>query len=100
MNRSPSLLRRIPPSPRTASVTSRPADARRPDHPGRVELDELHVDQLGAGLVGERLAVAAVLPRVRGDLVGLADPAGREDDRLGREDDRPAGRPPVAERAR
>ena len=64
------------------------ADAGRPDHPGRVELDELHVDQLGAGLVGERLAVAAVLPRVRGDLVGLADAAGREDDRLGREDDR------------
>ena len=73
------------------------AHARRPDHPGRVELDELHVDQLGAGLVGERLAVAAVLPRVRGDLVRLPDPAGGEHDRLGRKDDRLAGRPPVAE---
>ncbi len=76
-----------------------PADAGRPDHPGRVELDELHVDQLGAGLVGERLAVAAVLPRVGRHLVRLADPARGEDDGLGREDDRQAGRPPVAERA-
>ena len=76
------------------------ADARRPDHAGRVELDELHVDQLGAGLVGQRLAVAGVLPRVRGDLARLADAAGGEDDRLGREDDRLAGRPPVAERRR
>ena len=75
------------------------ADAGRPDHPGRVELDELHVDQLGAGEVGQGLAVARVLPRVRGDLVGLADAAGREDDGPGREDDGPAGRPPVADRA-
>ena len=75
------------------------ADAGRPDHPGRVELDELHVDELGARLVGQRLAVAAVLPRVRGDLVGLADPAGREDDRPGREDDRLARRPPVTDGA-
>ncbi len=74
------------------------ADARRPDHPGGVELDELHVDELGTGLVGERLPVAAVLPRVRGDLVGLADPARGEHDRLGREDHRVAGRPPVADR--
>ena len=66
------------------------ADAGRPDHPGRVELDELHVDQLGAGAERQRLAVARVLPRVRGDLVGLADATGRQEDRLGREDDRPA----------
>ena len=76
-----------------------PANARRPDHPGRVELDELHVDQLGAGLIGEGLAVAAVLPGVGRDLVGLADPAGRQHDRLGREHDRLPGRAPVAERA-
>ncbi len=76
-----------------------PADAGWPDHPGRVELDELHVDQVGPGLVGEGLAVAAVLPRVRGDLVRLADAARREDDRLGREGDRLAGRPPIADGA-
>ena len=82
MNRSPRLLRRIPPSPRTASVTSRPSDAGRPDHAGRVELDEFHVDELGTGEVGQRLAVAAVLPGVRRDLVRLADPAGGQDDGL------------------
>src|SRR6185436_8902463 len=42
------------------------ADARRPDHAGRMELDELHVDQLRAGANRQRLAVAGVLPRVRG----------------------------------
>ena len=65
-----------------------------------MELHELHVDEIGARLVGQRLAVAAVLPGVRGHLVGLADPARREDDRLGREHDRLARRPPVPERAR
>ena len=75
------------------------AHAGRPDHARRVELDELHVDELGAGVVGERLAIAAVLPGVRCHLVGLADPARGQDDRLGRERDRLARRPPVAERA-
>ena len=62
-----------------------------------MELDELHVDQLGPGEVRKRLAVAGVLPRVRRDLVRPADPAGREHDRLGREEHRLTGRPPVAE---
>ena len=55
--------------------------AGRPDHPGGMELDELHVDQLGARIVRERLAVARVLPAVAGDPVGLSDPAGGEHDR-------------------
>ena len=59
--------------------------ARRPDHPGRMELDELHVDQLGAGAIGERVAVAGAFPAVAGDAIGAADAAGREDDRLGAE---------------
>src|SRR5437870_2020579 len=33
-------------------------DAGRPNHAGRVELDELHVLQLGAGVVSEGMAVA------------------------------------------
>ena len=61
------------------------AHARRPDHAGRMELDELHVHQLGAGVVGERVAVAGVFPAVARDLVGAADAAGRQHDRLGRE---------------
>ena len=74
------------------------AHAGRPDHPGGMELDELHVDELGARLERQGVAVAAVLPRVRGHLIRLADPAGGQDDGLGREGDRPAGRPPVADR--
>ena len=39
-----------------------PADAGWPDHARWMELHELHVDQFGAGLVCQRLAIAAVLP--------------------------------------
>ena len=77
-----------------------PADARRPDHPGRVELDELHVDELGARLVGERVPVAGALPRVRGDLVAAARAAGRQHERARAEEHELPGRAPVAERAR
>ena len=38
------------------------AHRRRPDHPGRVKLGEFQVHQLGARLVGHRVAVAGVLP--------------------------------------
>ena len=73
----------MPPSPRTPSVTRMPAHARRPDHPGRMELDEFHVDQLRAGVVGERMAVASVFPTVARDLVGAPDAAGGEHDGFG-----------------
>src|SRR5204863_5269191 len=33
-------------------------DAWRPDHPRWMELDELHVDELCAGAIGERMTVA------------------------------------------
>ena len=59
------------------------AHAERPDHAGGVELDALHVDQLGAGPQGHRVAVAGALPGVGRELPGLADAAGREDDGLG-----------------
>ena len=58
------------------------ADARRPHHPGGMELDELHVDQLGASAIGERVAVAGSFPAVARDLVGAPGAAGREDDGL------------------
>ena len=48
-----------------------------------MELHELHVDQLGAGVIGERVPVAGALPAVAGDAVGAADAAGREHDRPG-----------------
>ncbi len=71
---------------------------RRPDHPGRVELDELHVDQGPAGLHGQGVPVARVLPRVGGDLPGLADPAGGQDHRRRLEDDEAPRLPPVRKR--
>src|SRR5262249_50521409 len=75
------------------------AHARRPDHSGRMELHELHVHQLGARIVGERMPVAGVLPAVAGDLVGAADAAGGEDDRFGAEHLEAAALALVAERA-
>ena len=75
-------------------------DAGRPDHAGRMELDELHVDQLGAGVIRERVAVAGAFPAVAGDLVGASDPAGREHDRRGVEDLEPPALPLVADDAR
>ncbi len=60
--------------------------ARRPDHPRRMELHELHVDQRRAGAVGQRMAVAGAFPAVAGDAVGAADAAGGEDHRLGAEE--------------
>ena len=85
MNRRPSLFLRTPPSPRTRFRHENAANARRPDHAGRMELDELHIHQLGAGVVGERMAVARVFPTVARDLVRAADTAGRQDDGLGLE---------------
>ena len=63
------------------------AHRRRPDHARRVELDELHVDQVGARPERQGVAVARVLPGVRRDLPRLADAAGGEHDGLRLEDD-------------
>jgi hypothetical protein len=76
------------------------AHARRPDHARRVELHELHVDQFSAGVVGQAVAVAGILPAVAGDLVGLADAAGRQHHRPGPEDDEPAMLPVIGHRPR
>ena len=76
-----------------------PADAGRPDHPGRVELDELHVDQVGAGPEGHGVAVGGVFPGVRGDVPAAADAARGQHHRLGPEHDEPA-RSPASSRSR
>jgi hypothetical protein len=75
------------------------AHAERPDHPRRMELHELHVDEVGTRVVGERMPVAGVLPRVAVDLVGAADPARRQHHGLGAEHDEAARLAPVRERA-
>ena len=75
------------------------AHRQRPHHAGRMELRELDVHQLGAGVVRHRDAVARVLPRVRRDAPRLAAAAGREDHRLAPEDRR-TGRSRASTRAR
>ncbi|MBV6491284.1 MAG: hypothetical protein CNCCGFBP_01861 [Fimbriimonadaceae bacterium] len=74
-------------------------DGGRPDHACRVELHELHVDQFGACMVGQRVAVPGALPRVAGDGEGLSDPAGCDDDGLREEHHEVAMLPEVRERA-
>ena len=76
-----------------------PAYAGRPDHARWMELDELHVLQVGARLVGEGLPVPGVLPAVAGDPEGTADAAGRHYDRPGPEEPEAAPLPVVAEGA-
>jgi len=55
-----------------------------------VELYELQVEQLGAGLEGHRETVAGGLPGVGGDLEDLAPATGGHHHRLGLEDHKPS----------
>ena len=75
------------------------AHRQRPDHPGRVELDGLHLDHVGTGPDGHGVTVAGRLPGVGGVQPALADRPGRQHDGLGGERDELAGRPPVADGA-
>jgi hypothetical protein len=59
------------------------AHTRRPDHASGVELDVFHVDERGAGMIGQRVAVARAIPTVAGDLVGLPEAARGEHHGLG-----------------
>ena len=54
-------------------------DARRPDHSRRVELDELHVHQLGAGAIRQRVTVPCAFPAVARDAIRAADATRRQD---------------------
>ncbi len=74
-----------PPLAAHALCDEQPAHAGRPNHPGRMELHHLHVDQLGPGIVTEDNAVPRPLPGVGGDLEDASPPAGRHNDRLGLE---------------
>ena len=74
-------------------------DRKRPHHARRVELDELHVQQRRAGPQCQGVTVTGVLPRVGGDLEGLADPAGGQHDGRRAERDEAAGLAPIAEGA-
>jgi hypothetical protein len=67
MKRVPLVSRRMPPSPRTASLIRAAGRLQR----RRVELDELHVRDLGSRAVGQRDAVAGRHLRIGGDAVHL-----------------------------
>src|SRR5207244_3627925 len=58
-------------------------DAWRPNHSRRMELDKLHVDQLGASAVGQRMTVAGVFPTVACDLIGPPNSTSRQHHCLG-----------------
>ena len=98
MNRVPSEFFSTPPVAADALGDQDALHAGRPDHAGRVELDELHVDQRCAGPQRQRVPVAGVLPRVRRHLVGLADPTGGHHHGGRLEEDEAPAFPPVAER--
>ena len=87
MKRSPLLLSRMPPSPRTPSVISTPA----PATPGRMELPELHVLQRNAGARRHAQAVAGVDERVGRRRKDAAGAAGGEQRRLRLQDHHLAG---------
>ncbi len=53
--------------------------ARRPHHPGGMELHKFHVEQIGAGFIGQRNSVPGAFPGIRGDGPCLADTAGGND---------------------
>ena len=65
-----------------------------------MELDELHVDARTAGHHRHGVAVARVLPRVRGDLERLADAAGGEHHGLSLEEHKVAAGTPVGQHPR
>ncbi len=75
------------------------AHTRRPHHPGGMELHELHVHEIRACHIGERLAVPGILPAVAGDLVSASDAAGGEYHGLGAEQPKAATLTVVAESA-
>jgi hypothetical protein len=52
-----------------------------------MELDEFHIDQVCPGVVGKRLAIASVFPRVTRDFVSATNATGRHDNGLGLEQD-------------
>ena len=64
MNRLPLAVEQHAPFAADAFGDQRAADARRPDHARRMELHELHVDQIGAGPQRHRVPVGRVFPRV------------------------------------
>ncbi len=99
MNRSPLPFSSTPPSPRTPSVISVPRTLGGQTMPVGMELNELHVDEVGPGPHRHRVPVGRVLPRVRRDLPAPPDAARRQHHRLRLEHDEPPALALIAEAA-
>ena len=99
MKRSPSVVAQHAAFAAHAFGDQNAAHAGRPDHARGMKLDEFHVHQRGAGVIGERVAVAGVFPTVAGDFEGAADAAGGEHDGLGAKEMEAAALAVVAEGA-
>src|SRR5262245_33464730 len=59
--------------------------ARRPDHSGRMKLNEFHIDEFRARLICQRVPVTSVLPAVAGNFVSASNTASCEHDCFGSE---------------
>ena len=75
------------------------AYAGRPHHAGGMELHKFHVDEGGAGFVGQRVAVTGIFPTVAGDFVRASDTARGQYHGLGREQQESAALAVIGERA-
>src|SRR5262249_21667333 len=74
-------------------------DAGRPDHSSWMELHELHVHQIRAGVVRECMTIARVFPTVARDLIRSADTPCGEHDCLYFEQQEPSALTIVAKRS-
>src|ERR1044072_3653071 len=63
------LVRQNSPFAAHAFSHQNPHHTRWPDHPGGMELNEFHVDQVSTCVISEGVTVASVLPTVAGDFV-------------------------------
>src|SRR5204863_8793450 len=68
-------------------------------HAGRMKLNEFHIDQLGARMVGKRVSVSGVLPTVARDPESAPDSAGGQHDRFCFEETKAAALAIVSKRA-
>ena len=95
MKRSPSRFFSTPPSPRTPSVTRMPRTEGGHTMPvGWNWVNSMSISS-APGVVGQREAVAGVLPGVGGEAPGAAATAGGDDHGAGLEEEQPAGLAPV-----
>src|SRR5215475_209835 len=71
----------------------------RPNHSGRMKLNEFHIDEFRTGLKCKRVSISGVFPTVAGDFVPASNPASCEHDCFRPEDFEPPSLAFVPERS-